>query len=773
MPGITPIASGRISDLLIRQRLLSQMQFSQAEILQLQAQLTTGQRFSPPSADPTAALRGIELQRLLERKQQFQDNVTTGQSYLAATDSALSEASTLVADVRGTALSAIGATSTPAARQAAAQQIEQALNRLVGIGNQQFRGRYLFAGSKATQVPFELASGTVRYGGNDEQLLTFSDIDQLFASNASGEAVFGAVSDAVRGSADLNPSLRSSTRLADLRGGAGIQLGSISVTDGTYQSTIDLSSAKSIGDVARLLESNPPQGRTVRVTITGTGLNIALDAAGGGNLVIRDVGQGVTARQLGILSTGNIGTGPLVGGDVNPKVTLTTRLADLLGTRAAAALAPSGADNDLVFEAAGNGTAFNGVTVSFVDGGPGTAGSEIAVYDASNPLNKKLIVTIESGVSTANAVIAAVAAEGTFSARLDPHETGNDGMGTVLATASDPLATAVTAGGSGADFDRASGLQIVNGGQTHTIDFATDDTVEDLLNRLNSSSASLLAEINAAGSGIDVRSRLSGGDFSIGENGGQTAAQLGIRSLTRETLLADLNHGRGVWAQAGSEFQIRRQDGVVLNIDLAGAQTIGDVLDLINGHAANVPAATAVTARLSGFGNGIELVNDDPAATTTLAVLPASGSSAAQDLGLIPADQTVSNPASLSGTTATLTGRDVNPQETRGLFAALVRLKDAVERNDTNEIGRAIDMLDESGDNLNLARADVGLRQQSLDALSDRSKQDEVELKGALSQTVDADLTQVVSDLASRQTAFEAALRMTAQLTQLSLLNFL
>ena len=65
-----------------------------------------------------------------------------------------------------------------------------------------------------------------------------------------------------------------------------------------------------VGDVARLIEAHPPLGRTVRVDITSTGLNVSLDAAGGGNLTIRGSGNSSTADQLGLLSPNNIGAGP-------------------------------------------------------------------------------------------------------------------------------------------------------------------------------------------------------------------------------------------------------------------------------------------------------------------------------------------------------------------------------------------------------------------------------------------------------------------------------
>ena len=99
-------------------------------------------------------------------------------------------------------------------------------------------------------------------------------------------------------------------------------------------------------------------------------------------------------------------------------------------------------------------------------------------------------------------------------------------------------------------------------------------------------------DINAAGTGIDIRSRLSGGDFSIGENGGSTATQLGRAKLRPWHALGFLlNHGLGVHTVAqqngtGSDFGIQLEDGTLLHITLGSQTTIGDVVDLIN----NVPA---------------------------------------------------------------------------------------------------------------------------------------------------------------------------------------
>src|SRR5690349_13794957 len=105
----------------------------------------------------------------------------------------------------------------------------------------------------------------------------------------------------------------------------------------------------------------------------------------------------------------------------------------------------------------------------------------------------------------------AINAEGTFRARLDSRDSLNRlqaGTGTVSTSA-----TATTSGGSGSTLDLAAGLKITNGGVTTALDFSQAVSVQDFLNIFNASELGLHAELNTDSSGINVKSRLSGGDF--------------------------------------------------------------------------------------------------------------------------------------------------------------------------------------------------------------------------------------------------------------------
>lgn len=618
-------------------------------------------------------------------------------------------------------------------------------------------------------------------------------------------------------------------------------------------------------------------------------------------------------------------------------------------TAAVAALRLPGADNDLKLTAVTPGLAFNDVQIDLVNGGSigntatanysasspktltltidGTGATQIdtlitainnsgfftAARDTSGPdanLNSAatipasgfganlantyntgsaantLVVRIAPSSSTALHVIDAINATGTFQAALDQSELGNDGLGAVNDTFSEPTATGTLAGGTGENLDLSSGIQIVNGGKTYTVTFTEANTVDDLLNAINGAGAGVVARINDRGDGLNIQSNLSGADFSIGENGGTTATQLGIRSLNQTTALSGLNHGYGVERVGGGDFRITRSDGVGFDIDLdsgtyatasfnggstndalifssktpgttgntfavqlvdggsgstnsvtlvgntlqfsvdvaagftasnaiallnasplassfaarldtttdpgntgssnlaatgptsfAGGRsstlTIADVLNVINNHPTNLASGNPLVAQLNTVGNGIQLV-DKSGGSGTLSVSALASSNTAVDLGLIAPGELSSAEPTVSGSSQVLAGSDVNPQEVRGLFNAVLRLRDAIEANDPKAIARAIELLDESTQtHLNPTQAALGIRGQNLDDLKAHWQDQNVILSQISSDFLDADLTESISNLLALQTSYEAALRAAGTLSKLSLLNFI
>jgi len=99
---------------------------------------------------------------------------------------------------------------------------------------------------------------------------------------------------------------------------------------------------------------------------------------------------------------------------------------------ASAELRPVGGNNDMEITAVGAGPLFNGVSFLFVD--DGSVGS-LGVRAELDTITNLMTIYVESAVTTANEVIAAVIAQGTFTASLitDSISGANDGSGVIQA----------------------------------------------------------------------------------------------------------------------------------------------------------------------------------------------------------------------------------------------------------------------------------------------------------------------------------------------------
>src|SRR5712671_119065 len=481
---IVPIPTTRVGDLFVRQRLVAQTQSDQLSLFKLQNQISTGKRMILPSDDAPAALRAINLQRLLDRKGQISTNILSSTQYLSAAEDSLGVVSSKLIELRGQVVGITGTLSNDSQRQELVHDVDLALQSLVGAGNTKSQGRYLFAGSRSQDQPYDFSGEYIKYSGNEGVLRSYVDLDRLFDTNLPGTDVFGGISKQIEGS-DLNPQLSADTLLSTINDGQGIARNaaiSVSVNTGpsTTTSVIDLSHAVTVGDVAKLIERGAPAGTVIVADVTSQGLKLSSTS---GTISVAEVAAGKAAGDLGFPS----GTAPsttLAGNPLNPAVLKTTRLDSLLGTRAQGRIQSSAKNNDIILTATSNGAAFNDVNVIFTVGG--TAGSEVVTYDASNPSNKTLTVQVQAGVSTAKQVAAAITADGNFNAAIDYHDVtdaNSSGTNPVDVVNFGPI----TSGGSGQVFDLTSGVILTNGGKTVTLDTSAAVTVEDLLNQITSS----------------------------------------------------------------------------------------------------------------------------------------------------------------------------------------------------------------------------------------------------------------------------------------------
>ena len=117
MSRIAPIPTTRVGNLFIRQRLVGQMQYDQLELLRLQTQISTGRRLQLASDDTPAAMRAINLQRVLDRKGQIQTNVHASNMFLGEAERRLGDVTQDIHRLRAEVVGVVGTVGTEEARQ--------------------------------------------------------------------------------------------------------------------------------------------------------------------------------------------------------------------------------------------------------------------------------------------------------------------------------------------------------------------------------------------------------------------------------------------------------------------------------------------------------------------------------------------------------------------------------------------------------------------------------------------------------------------------------
>ncbi|HEV7299651.1 MAG TPA: flagellin hook IN motif-containing protein [Tepidisphaeraceae bacterium] len=634
---VLPTNLARVSNLLRTSVATSSMTKTQRMLLEVQNQLTTGYRITKPSDDPGDSAVIQQLQKTLEKRQGYLDNISAAKNTLSSVDTSLDGVTDLLRQATQIASQNVGSDVTPAARQSAAALIENLYNQAVTYGNTQFEGTFIYGGDRSNTSPFVTSTnGGVKFAGSNDVLKNTFDENTVLPFMVSAQEVFGATSERHRGGADLSPSITAATRLADLEGatGTGVYKGVISIANGGSNATVDLTTADTVGDV--ITRINAVTGTTdVTASLSADGNSITL-TPGTGTVTITDVGGGTSARDLGIRQA--VAVASLDGSDVQAKLTPLTPLASLR----------------------------NGAGVS------------------------------------------------------------------------------------------ASGITIANGVATATISMAGLNTVEDLLNAINGSGVEVLAKLNDAGTGIDVLNPVQGTQMTIAENGGTTAADLGLRTMLPATLLADLNEGRGVRTVAGDDLTITRRDGTTFAVDLDGLTTVNDAITAIN------TAAGTAMASFATSGNGIVLT-DATTGTATFKVDPANFSQAAGDLGLL------ATPAS----GGTITGADVNAVKSTGVFTHLAELRDALRASDAGAITRAAQGIDEDLARVIRVRGVTGARVQELEARESRITDENVATQSLLANLHETDYTTAITKYTNMQMMLEASMKTTSQVTNTSLLDFL
>ena len=140
------------------QSYLANLDRTQQQINQAQAEVSSGYRVQSPSDDPAAVPSILELQSEIGMNQQIQNNLSSVTSELGSADSALQSAVQAVNTALTLATQGASSTSTASDRASLAEQVAGLQQTLVGISQTQANGRYIFSGDQDTSPSYQLDS---------------------------------------------------------------------------------------------------------------------------------------------------------------------------------------------------------------------------------------------------------------------------------------------------------------------------------------------------------------------------------------------------------------------------------------------------------------------------------------------------------------------------------------------------------------------------------------------------------------------------------------
>lgn len=477
-------------------------------------------------------------------------------------------------------------------------------------------------GSMATDLGIAADVVGTRIDGSDLVRLSLSTpLSLLNDGNGVGRLRQGAADDDILFSTSfgdfgvsLGDVLKETVDLRAVNSGNGVRLGTIRITDRAGNSVeIDLADEtkppiRTVGDVRqRITEAVEEAGVSVSIISVNSHFQLS-DISNTPDetaeaFVVEDV-IGHAAADLGIAASedGNA----IIGRDIYSVSTL----GDVIR---AINFAPGNADlvraeisddgNGIRLFALGEGS-----TVTVSAGGGSTAAADLGILDAS----------LSGGLTFESRALIA-------------------GMNTVLLTSLN--------GGSGVELGEMSLTDRL--GQIAVIDFSDARTLQDVIDLINADATiTLVASVNSAGTGIELRDTSTGsGTIGVSDVTGSLASDLGLgdaspvdggralvgrnlqlQYIARQTLLAELNSGRGVEPVG---FQITDSNGAVHIVNLsAAAKTIGEVIDAIN-----AAGEGALEARINDTGDGI-LVVDLAGGDKSLTIEDRDGGQTASDLRL-------------------------------------------------------------------------------------------------------------------------------------------
>ncbi len=186
----------KVTDFILQNTYLNNINRQKYDLNKVQEQITTQQRVNRPSDSPLGTARIIRFTEQLGNIQTYATNAENAGGFVNKTISSMQSIQTIVSDIQSLLVQTDNALSSQSYEDFA-QKIESYLSNIVDYANEEYDGKYLFAGSSFYDQPFSFDENTLSTTFNssapngDHTIRLSKSIEQKI--NVGGEDLFASI----------------------------------------------------------------------------------------------------------------------------------------------------------------------------------------------------------------------------------------------------------------------------------------------------------------------------------------------------------------------------------------------------------------------------------------------------------------------------------------------------------------------------------------------------------------------------------------------------
>ncbi|OXM14132.1 flagellar hook-associated protein FlgL [Paenibacillus herberti] len=185
----------RVTQGMMHAQLMSNLNTNLNRMATQQDQISTGRKINKASDDPVGITYGLRYRSDLSSNTQYQDNVASAQSWLDFNDSQLNQATAVMQRLTELTTQGSTGTNTTNSLDAINKEIAELKNQMLDIANSSFNGKYVFAGQRFDQKPYDTnaAGFDAKAVTADGAAVTYAISESITLNvNLQAESVFGA-----------------------------------------------------------------------------------------------------------------------------------------------------------------------------------------------------------------------------------------------------------------------------------------------------------------------------------------------------------------------------------------------------------------------------------------------------------------------------------------------------------------------------------------------------------------------------------------------------